>query len=250
MGKIPDQRLSIIAQCSPLCHNQPMKPTNAMRRAIIAHANKGGNENGPPVIPTRAKRKGRPPLVVNWQLAHVILARLAEGESLRDICRTKGYPKESAIREWAIADNEFGQAFLRARAIGFECNAEELEQWASSQPADNVEAQWQRTRIETRKWLLAKRLPNVFGDVRNVQHSGGVALQVVTGVPISDAKAEEVADQSRNLSQEIGYSEEILLADDGEGAEDDSERDSADDDSAGNEGRNEAHNESDNDHAQ
>lgn len=216
-----------------------MKPNNAMRRAIIAHANKGGTDNGPPMIPTRAKRKGRPPLAVNWQLAHVILARLAEGESLRDICRTKGYPKESAIREWAIADSEFGQAFLRARAIGFECNAEELEQWASSQPADNVEAQWQRTRIETRKWLLAKRLPQVFGDVRNVQHSGGVALQVVTGVPISDAKVEEVADQSRNLSPELEFSEEILMADDSGGAADDSNGDS--------EGSNEAHNKDRND---
>lgn len=220
-----------------------MKPNNAMRRAIIAHANKGGTEEGPPIIPTRAKRKGRPPLSVNWQLAHVVLARLAEGESLRDICRTKGYPKESAIREWAIADSEFGQAFLRARAIGFECNAEELEQWASNQPADNTEAQWQRTRIETRKWLLAKRLPNVFGDVRNVQHSGGVALQVVTGVPINNAKGTEVDDQSRNLSPELEFSEELLAIDDSGDGDDDG----AADDRADNQGGNDADSEGGND---
>jgi hypothetical protein len=234
-GKIPYQRLPVIAQCSPICDNEPMKPTDAMRRAIIRHANKGGNEDGPPIIPTRAKAKGRPPRRINWQLADVILARLAEGESLRDICRSKGYPKEATIREWAIEDNDFGAAFLRARAIGFECNAEELEHWASNQPADNVEAQWQRTRIETRKWLLAKRLPQVFGDVRNVQHSGGIALQVVTGVPIATTKENEVADQSPDLSREIGISERNLIADD---SDDDSDDDTLADDSGGNEADN------------
>ena len=40
---------------------------------------------------------------------------------------------------------------------------------------DTAYEQWRKTRIETRKWHLAKLLPRVYGDSMDLRHSGAVA---------------------------------------------------------------------------
>jgi hypothetical protein len=43
--------------------------------------------------------------------------------------------------------------------------------------------QHQRLRVDSRKWLLSKVLPKLYGDRVAVDHGGGVAINVTTGVP-------------------------------------------------------------------
>lgn len=219
-------------QCDNRYMTEHRKLTPAETRALIAHAN---NRKRPPQlakpINTRADAKqneiakariGRPAKPINWMLAAAICGRMAEGELLADICKSQGMPKASTVRDWALYDDEFAAMFERARSIGCEANAEELEHWAADRPADNVEAQWQRTRIDTRKWLLSKYLPRKFGDTRTVDHSGGIALQVTTGVPLNSG---EVADGLRNLSDNPDNPQKLLAATgehDSDGAPDDS----------------------------
>jgi len=59
-------------------------------------------------------------------IARTILERLAEGESLREICRDPSMPGESTVRAWALDDREsFYAHYARARNIVLDLMADE-----------------------------------------------------------------------------------------------------------------------------
>ncbi len=114
-------------------------------------------------------------------LGHLICDRLAEGRTLRDVCRDKDIPvDERTVRRWAMnAQTPFAQEFEMARLIGFLSIAEEMleiaddgsNDWANRitrnghtiRTFDYEHVERSKLRIETRKWLLAKALPKMFG---------------------------------------------------------------------------------------
>ena len=51
------------------------------------------------------------------ELAHAILKRMAEGESLAAICRTAGMPTAATVYRWAARYEDFGEAFVLIRKI-------------------------------------------------------------------------------------------------------------------------------------
>ena len=54
-------------------------------------------------------------------LAETICKRIAEGESLRAICRDSGMPTEGAVRAWARDNRDgFGARYRLARELEFE----------------------------------------------------------------------------------------------------------------------------------
>lgn len=114
-----------------------------------------------------------------------ILARLAEGESLRRICGDEGMPSESAVRAWALDDPEFGAQYARAREVGYDKLAEELMEIADTptlgvirtvKPDGTVEEkqadmiEHRRLQVDARKWMLARMLPKKYGD--KMAHTG------------------------------------------------------------------------------
>jgi hypothetical protein len=129
--------------------------------------------------------------VFSQELADIICKRLSEGESLRAICRDDGMPTEATIRNWAMIDyHGFFAQYARAREIGYAVMAEELLE-LSDKPnigtkevskatgleittGDNVDRT--RLQIDTRKWLLSKMLPKIYGDKQQIEHSGTLTL--------------------------------------------------------------------------
>lgn len=51
------------------------------------------------------------------ELAHAILQRMADGESLAAICRTAGMPTATTVYRWAARYEEVGEAFVLIRQI-------------------------------------------------------------------------------------------------------------------------------------
>ena len=116
-------------------------------------------------------------------LADKICERLAAGETLRAICEDENMPDERTVRRWAIdVDHPFSPQYARAREVGFEKMADDLIDIAdgkavalTDQDADvladvvnpNI-VQRDRLRVETRKWLLSKALPKVYGEKTTV----------------------------------------------------------------------------------
>jgi Bacteriophage Sf6, terminase small subunit-like len=67
-----------------------------------------------------APMRGRPS-IFSPELADRLCERLADGETLRAICRDEGMPDERTVRRWALDDLEgFSTQYARAREIGYQ----------------------------------------------------------------------------------------------------------------------------------
>jgi hypothetical protein len=120
------------------------------------------------------------------EIADEICKHLADGKTLREVCRMDGMPAESTVRNWALTNrNEFGVQYSRAREIGYYSMADETleisddgsNDWMKSNSDDGSayhlngeHVQRSRLRVDTRKWLLSKALPKIYGD--KLQHTG------------------------------------------------------------------------------
>jgi hypothetical protein len=153
---------------------------------------------------------GRPSLYTP-ELAVEICHRLSECGSLREVCRSEDMPDEVTVRRWAVEDRGgFSAQYAKAREIAYASLAEELLEIADDGSNDWMErnhgedAVWvtngeavarSRLRVDTRKWLLSKVLPKLYGDKLQVggdpenpiKHEHGAAAELAA---IIDAMAE------------------------------------------------------------
>lgn len=86
------------------------------------------------------------------KLLAAICANLAEGKSLRKICREQKLP-ESSVRRWILQDEAVMAQTAHARELGCDAMADEcieIADKAELEPADR------RVRIETRLKLIGK----------------------------------------------------------------------------------------------
>jgi hypothetical protein len=101
--------------------------------------------------------RGRPS-IFSEELATRICERLAAGETLRAICRGDDMPHESTVRSWARdPEHPISTQYAKAREIGYEGMADEIIVIADS--SDDA-----RLQVDTRKWLMSKALPKIYGD--------------------------------------------------------------------------------------
>jgi hypothetical protein len=137
---------------------------------------------------------GRPSLYTP-EIAEEICTRLAAGEGLNAICKDEHMPHEATVRRWDLEDREgFSTKYAQAREIDLERAADEMRRIADEMPKDQVEATWQKTRLDQRKWELSKRLPRKFGERLGLEHSGSLDL----GLAEAMRKARERLDKARD----------------------------------------------------
>jgi len=116
-------------------------------------------------------------------LAGVICGRLADGESLRSICRGEGMPSVSMVMRWLGANDQFREQYARAREVQAESMFEEMLEIADDGRNDWVEKEQgsavdhehvsrSKRRVDTRKWMLARMAPKKYGDATNIKLSG------------------------------------------------------------------------------
>lgn len=132
------------------------------------------------------KRKvGRPPgkLPVPQVEADSLVQWISEGRPLREWCRQEGNPEWRTVYDWMDKDEDFAARIARAREDGHDVIADECKELADTKPLDQVEVAWRRLQVETRLKLLAKWNPKKYGDRQQLEHGGGVILNVITGVP-------------------------------------------------------------------
>jgi hypothetical protein len=155
--------------------------------------------------------RGRPTLYTP-EIVETILARLASGETLRAICRGDGMPARPTVLLWVVQDREgFSDRYASARETGYAEMADELVEiaddgsndWMKSNrpnsPGYDLNGEHtsrSRMRLDTRKWLLSKALPKVYGE--------RVAIDMSTKVDPSEMTIEQIrdelaAEQARNV---------------------------------------------------
>lgn len=128
------------------------------------------------------------------KLANEICDRLKQGESLRAICRDDHMPDEAAVRQWVLDDVKgFHPQYIRARQLGYERLAEDIIEIADEEvgvlvsgATDTGAVNKQRLRIDTRKWMLSKMLPKIYGDKITTELTG------VDGGPVEISDTDRV----------------------------------------------------------
>lgn len=127
------------------------------------------------------------------EIAAEICERLKTGKTLRQVCRDEKFPEDTTVRQWAIKDlHGFSSQYADARELGYMAMADDcldiaddgLNDWVARQgdgePVFQAEHyQRSRLRLDTRKWLLSKCLPKIYGDKLELAGQGGGPLQVV-----------------------------------------------------------------------
>lgn len=156
------------------------------------------------------KIKGRP-TDFSDELAASICFEIAEGRSLRSVCRDKGMPHMSTIFRWLGEKDKatFKEQYARACEERTEAMAEDILDIADDgtndyvtrstndgdeyQVVDKDNIQRSRLRVDTRKWLMSKMKPKKYGDKIDVTSAGERITQpplIVSdvGAPVNEAQ--------------------------------------------------------------
>ena len=129
-------------------------------------------------------------------IVNSIMEAIAEGESLRKACEVFGIAP-STFLFWCSERPEMAERYAREKQIRAEMLADELVQIADEDPGttdnggtDSGAVAHLRLRVDTRKWVLSKMLPKVYGDKLAI---GGAAdlppVQSSTNVTLDPSEA-------------------------------------------------------------
>lgn len=189
---------------------QKNKPKSAKKQA----ANSARVATTEPKVKSAGAKAARGrPSKYSPELARQICLRIAAGESTRAIAKDESMPSEATIRAWAVDDLEgFSAQYTRAiqiRAIGWSeeivdisddgANDTYIDNNGNARTDHDVIAR-SRLRVDTRKWMLSKMLPKVYGDKVDLNHGvkpedplasliqriAGTGLPVVKDIPDDD----------------------------------------------------------------
>lgn len=134
----------------------------------------------------------------NETVADQICGRMAEGETLRQVCRDAAMPARSTVYRWLSRNPVFADQYARAREALVESWADEIIEIADDgttdyitkvgrngaeyEAVDQEHIQRSRLRVDARRWLLSKLNPGQYGDHMEVEHTGAVdhRLQITT----------------------------------------------------------------------
>ena len=158
--------------------------------------------------------KGRPSSY-SQEVGDAICELLMQGHTLRAVCRHDGMPPEVTVRGWAAdPQHPFSAQYTRSREIGYQSMADELLDISDDGSNDWMEREGKevengevlarsRLRVDTRKWLLSKALPKMYGDRIENRIAGpdGEAL------PATDALGTDARAVAFRLGRAVGRAE-------------------------------------------
>jgi hypothetical protein len=114
------------------------------------------------------------------ELADLICEELANGSSMRTVCKMDDMPSMSTVFKWLRDYKEFSEQYARAKQEAADAMAEEILDIADDAPSkvtgmdrsDAARVQAQRIRIDTRKWIMSKMKPKKYGDKLDLTSDG------------------------------------------------------------------------------
>ena len=132
-----------------------------------------------------------------------MLELLAQGKSLIKAAKESG-TSASAVYDWMELNPQFAEEYAQVRARAYRMLADEIIEISDEA---EVEAKYQgddvkldlsatavarnRLRVDSRKWMLSKMLPKVYGDKLETTHQGvdGGPIKTESSVVISSEEA-------------------------------------------------------------
>jgi hypothetical protein len=151
--------------------------------------------------------KGGRPTIYTQELADKICEQLADGKSMRSVCRQIDMPAMSSVFKWLRENDTFSQQYAKAKEESADAMAEDLLEIADTpvmgeiktiKPDGTVEIKQdemlghRRLQVDARKWLMAKMKPKKYGDKIDMTSDGeklGVALSAEQADQLIRARA-------------------------------------------------------------
>jgi len=134
------------------------------------------------------RQPGGRPTVFNEAIRSEICERLANGETIRQICKDAHMPAPSSVYLELVRNQSFSEQYAKARDIQIsrweeelleiadnglnDWQEKELESGRISEVPDSEHISRSRLRVDTRKWIMSKRLPKKYGDKVLNEHTG------------------------------------------------------------------------------
>lgn len=99
-------------------------------------------------------------------MADDICNKIADGQSLRAICKDEEYPDRSTVFRWLAdpANTEFRDQYALAREASADADADDIGHYAREAAEGRIEPAAARAAIDGLKWSAGKRKPKVYGD--------------------------------------------------------------------------------------
>lgn len=123
-----------------------------------------------------AKPPGRPSDFAP-DLAAAICERIADGDSLKDICANEAMPARSTVYLWLAAHTTFSDMYTRAREEQADFKFDQAWQIAKDATAETVGVA--RLQVDTIKWQAAKLRPKAYSDKLEMEHTGALTVEIV-----------------------------------------------------------------------
>lgn len=135
------------------------------------------------------------------EVADEICDRLAEGESLRAICKDEGMPSVGTVCRWLGESDTLQKQYARARELQADTLFDEVLHIADNQQigekrkvtndgkeevstGDMIEHR--RLQIDARKWMAGKLRPKKYGEFKAVELTGANGGPVVIQATSTD----------------------------------------------------------------
>ena len=175
------------------------KPAKKMAGVNIDHIH-GKMEH----TPLPKKKTGRPSKYSD-ELAKLICLRISNGEALTQIVKDDAMPSHATIYTWLLERPTFLDKYTRAREEQADTNADEIIAIADEMPPEYTDDKgrttldptfinWQKQRIEARKWTAMKLKPKKYGDKVGIHGVDGEAA-----IKTEDTNAGALFDLIRNM---------------------------------------------------
>lgn len=148
-------------------------------------------------------------------ITEFVCSELALGKSLRSILDADDkLPSASTFLDWIGADSFLAEQYAHARQLAYELLADEIvaiadenyttDEHGVRERLSSEAIQRNRLRVDTRKWVLAKMLPKIYGDHTKItnEHTGkdGGPIQLAA-VDLRNLSDSELDDMQRLLDK-------------------------------------------------
>lgn len=127
------------------------------------------------------------------ELTALICSRIADGESVRSICRDEAMPDKATLYRWLQAHEAFRDLYARAKEDSADALADDIleisddarNDWMARHGEDD--AGWQangehiqrsRLRVDSRKWIASKLKPKKYGEKIEQTHTGSMSIHI------------------------------------------------------------------------
>lgn len=134
------------------------------------------------------------PSTFTQEIADRICERLADGESLRSICKDEGMPSTGTVCRWLTENEKLQEQYARARELQADALFDDVLHIADNPQlgekrkvtSDGKEEisygdmiEHRRLQVDARKWMAGKLRPKKYGEFKAVELTGADGGPVV-----------------------------------------------------------------------